>query len=67
MKDYSKVKFLKPSADVPAAKGVFLKGQVLKFDHAARQFGVVGDKELLVKIGYIWIPCYENGKELDNE
>lgn len=65
MKDYSKVKFVKPSVDVPAAKGVFLKGQVLKFDHAVRQFGVVGNKELLIKIGDIWIPCDANGKELD--
>lgn len=79
MKDYSKVKFVKPSVDGTNDDGVLnvKKSSIYAFKHVFGNLGEVTDDlggNILIRIkscSYLnyekWIPCDENGKELDNE
>lgn len=77
--DYSKVKFVKPSAhaDCHIAGRYLTKGKVYPFINTSFDFGNITDNEgkwCKIRIndcfhlkGKNWIPCDENGKELDSD
>lgn len=78
MKDYSKVKFVKPSVDGTNDHGkVNIKyGNIYPFRYLIMGLGEVVDdfgKKIVIRVkscAYLdyekWIPCDENGKELED-
>ena len=77
MKDYSKVKFVKPSVDSFFYDGspYFIKDKVYElnvFGNILNESGYeciinVNEKSSHLRYKGVFIPCDENGKELDNE
>lgn len=79
MKDYSKVKFVKPSVDGYCPFGIrcITKGRVYPIKNLDANLGsIIKDDGHIVRIlingcaflnGREWIPCDENGKELTND
>lgn len=71
MKDYSKVKYVKPSVD---GRDI-TQCKVYSFDHVSWELGCVYDDKGVKIYIYVpecphlkdkhWIPCDENGKEIE--
>lgn len=74
MKDYSKVKFVKPSVDSFFSDGspYFIKDKVYELDYHGNVLNEAGytciidmdDKSAHLRYKGVFIPCDENGKEL---
>lgn len=60
--DYSEVKHVIALEDINnfGGKGKIFKGAILKFEHIEYGYGMVGNKEQLIKIGRKWKPYYKN-------